>query len=375
MDNYHQMTERSLGQRSDTLEERGLLKSWRQDLSSSPVHVRNQSDHPNYWAQQPSSLISTSNITSLNIGTGASIYESLRPTLETVSHELIIVTCFWARSETQTNVASILRTLSAKGQRSGHKIRVRIYFSSCSLWQKIFHTFSRDGKIYAPESWPSTFGLPTTEELAGLDLQIKSVFFLPFSVMHPKFIILDRKHVFLPSCNISWEDWFEGCVGMTGPIVDQFITFWLRFWATPGDRAAHFPYNDASETGDFELGSDTAASDDHDSHEQGSSLPIAKSLQLTNIKTIFLPSPHHINPLFRFPWQDPAPPPPTPLNTFLLRAIATASSSIYIQTPNLTSAPVISALLDAVTRGVSLHIITSERLMVLEQLVLSLIHI
>lgn len=27
----------------------------------------------------------------------------------------------------------------------------------------------------------------------------------PFSVWHPKFVIIDDNEVFLPSCNVSWE--------------------------------------------------------------------------------------------------------------------------------------------------------------------------
>lgn len=341
-----------------------MIRSWRQDLSTSTAQNRNQGDRPNYWAQQPSSLITTSRITSINFGTGDSIYQSLQPALESVSHELILVTCFWARSRTLTTFNNILRTLSRKGEQTGTKIRVRICFSSSSLWQKLFHTFSRNGQIYVPESWPEKLGLPPAGELPGLDMEVKSIFFLPFCVMHPKFIILDRKQVFLPSCNVSWEDWFEGCIGMTGPIVEQFVKFWSQFWASPADQSIQFPYNDACEDGDLDL-------DYHDGSPNSSSdLPMRNMLSLKGVKTLFLPSPHHINPCFRFPWQQHSTPPPTPLNAFLLRAIALAKSDIYIQTPNLTSAPVILAILNAIQRqGVNIHIVTSERLMILEQLV------
>jgi phosphatidylserine/phosphatidylglycerophosphate/cardiolipin synthase-like enzyme len=46
-----------------------------------------------------------------------------------------------------------------------------------------------------------------------------------------------------------------------------------------------------------------------------------------------------------------------------------AYKSIRIQTPNLTSPPVLSALLKALARGVDVRILTSEKLMILEQLV------
>jgi len=89
-----------------------------------------------------------------------------------------------------------------------------------------------------------------------------------------------------------------------------------------------------------------------------------------SVQSIFLPSPHHVNPSFSLlPWRDCPPPPPTPLNTFLLTAIGHAQKSIYMQTPNLTSPPVLSALLAALKRGVNIEILTSDKLMILEQLV------
>jgi len=85
--------------------------------------------------------------------------------------------------------------------------------------------------------------------------------------------------------------------------------------------------------------------------------------------TVFLLSPHHVNPRFRpFPWQSAPEPPPTPLNTFTLQLFGSATSSIYIQTPNLTAPPALTALLRALQRGVDVHVVTSERLMILEQL-------
>jgi phosphatidylserine/phosphatidylglycerophosphate/cardiolipin synthase-like enzyme len=83
----------------------------------------------------------------------------------------------------------------------------------------------------------------------------------------------------------------------------------------------------------------------------------------------FLPSPHHRNPNFRLPWQKCASPPQTPLNTELLSLFEHAQHSIFIQTPNITCPPVLDAVLAALERGVNVRITTSERLMILEQLV------
>src|ERR1700712_3723330 len=100
----------------------------------------------------------------------------------------------------------------------------------------LFHTSSPHGQDHQPSTWPKTLGLPSADELLGLDIQIKSIFVRPFCVMHPKFIIIDRQMVWLPSCNVSWESWFEGCISLSGPIVDTFVDFWQQFWVRDGQH-------------------------------------------------------------------------------------------------------------------------------------------
>ncbi|KAF4547415.1 Hypothetical protein D9617_43g040310 [Elsinoe fawcettii] len=271
-------------------------------------------------------------------------------------HELVLVTCFWAPSASLDVLRVCLLQLSMKAAKADRKIRVRICLSSAGLFQKLFHTQSLDGYDYPSPALEAKLGLPSRKNLRGLDLQVKSIFVKPFSVMHPKFIIVDRKRVLLPSCNVSWEDWFEGCIDLRGSIVGQFVQFWQRFWM----RSKDDEYLELESTGTQDVSCDILTD---------SEFPTVMRLNSRDTPCVFLPSPHNINPKFRLPWQEAAVPPNTPLNSFLLAAFKTANRSIYIQTPNLTSPPVLSALLETVNRGVDIHIVTSERLMMLEQLV------
>ncbi|KAK3714449.1 hypothetical protein LTR37_007755 [Vermiconidia calcicola] len=318
-------------------------------------------DNPNYWNADPQCLTTSSNIHTLNFGTGSSLYEtSILPAIATADSEVILVTCFWARSRTLDALNNTLLQLSAKAIKTGKKIRIRICFSSLSIFQKLFHTTSLQGRTYAPSEWQRTLGLPPAEEMAGLDLEVKSIFIRPFSVMHPKFVVIDRKRVFLPSCNISWEDWFEGSVELSGPVVGQFVRFWKDFWASEREQYAGFIEGSRAEDDLVQNNSTSGTS-------ASPSLPIHELH--ASVQSMFLPSPHHRNPRFALlPWRPCPPPPPTPLNTFILAALANAQHSIYIQTPNLTCPPVLSALLKALARGVNIEILTSERLMILEQL-------
>jgi phosphatidylserine/phosphatidylglycerophosphate/cardiolipin synthase-like enzyme len=314
-----------------------------------------EQDDPNYYSRLPRSLITTSDIHTFTTGTGSSIYKSLVPLLENAQTELILVTCFWASSDSRDKLNEVLRKLSDKAVRRGtEKIRVRLCFSSSSLFQKLFHRQSTSGQTYPASEWVKKFGLPDPSELGGLDLKMKSVFILPFSVMHPKFIIIDRKVVVLPSCNVSWEEWFEGAITMTGPILEQFLKFYWTFW----ERRVDAP-SDLKVQG--QITTVPNLSDAVTSATQGA------TVSSKNTPTIFLPSPHRRNPDFQ-PFHA-ATAPKTPLNVFLLTLFSKAERCIRIQTPNLTAPPVLFALLNSLARGIDVTIVTSERLMILEQLV------
>ena len=150
------------------------------DILNAASHVAAQDD-PNYYVQDPNSLISSASVHSFAVGTGSAIYQSLTPLLESTNHELILVTCFWARSNTLDILNDVLRKLSEKAiQRGTEKIKVRLCFSSSSFFQKLFHNQSNTGQEYFPSDWVKKLGLPDRSELGGLDLQVKSIFILPF---------------------------------------------------------------------------------------------------------------------------------------------------------------------------------------------------
>ncbi|ERT01048.1 hypothetical protein HMPREF1624_02285 [Sporothrix schenckii ATCC 58251] len=319
----------------------------------------------------------------LRIGTGASVFASqLLPALLSARREILLVTCFWAASKSLSDLSAALLQLAAARSpatlESVPPLRIRICFSSRSLLQKLLHTSSRGGYTYPPASWEKDLGLPSPSVLrdAGIDLSVKSLFFLPFSVMHPKFMILDRKRAFLPSCNVSWEPWLEDCVEVTGDAVRPLLSFYAQTWRDT------LPDWDHSGDGDDDARRDNAAPTAASSPFHISPLDVdgpgsivvrfpspSTGASATPIPTVILPSSHHRNPLFRpFPWQDYAPPPPTPLNLAMLQLLSAATRHIYIQSPNFTVEAVTVALLAALVRGIDVDIVTGERMMVYEQI-------
>ncbi|KAL7273754.1 hypothetical protein RUND412_003374 [Rhizina undulata] len=303
-----------------------------------------------------------------HVGTGLSTTKLLASQIVQAQHEVIFVTCFWAESESRQLLADALRELNRRHQCSTVKPRVRIGFSSTSFFQKLFHTSSPEGKIYFPDSWAG-LGLPQPEELNYLDVQVKSIFYRPLSVMHGKYLIVDRKSLNLPSSNISFEVWGESCITLEGGIVQTFLQFWEKIWSKEGDlKGSSFediqtlPDEERRKVpskGAFDADLDKASTQVFPGND---ALP-----------TLFLPQPHHRNPRFFFnPFSCIFPRkavafPKTPQNTFLDLSISRAEKSVYIQTPNLTSEPLIEAIFEAISRGVVVEVVTCRSMMRLEQ--------
>ncbi|KAI1396495.1 phospholipase D/nuclease [Hypoxylon fuscum] len=352
-------------------------ETWKGSLIEHSSTLRDE--FPDYHLSDPESLISTSHAHSFQLGTGASIYtNSLLPAILEAKHEVILVTCFWASSSTLSTLKEALeklaedrreriRSLSSPNVDALSPLRIRLCFSSRSLFQKLFHTWSTDGYVYPPSTWATQLGLPSPEILeAGLiDLRVKSLFFLPFSVMHPKFLIVDRQRAWFPSCNISWESWLEGCVEISGEAVAGLLKFYRHVWDAQLDgQQFTAPLGlDYGSTRPPGLGKHRLTSIQS---------PAGHFVTLPGVATptVLLPSSHHRNPRYDIiPWHDTPSPPATPLNYAILCLLDMAEHSIYMQTPNLTSTAVINSLLAAVKRGVNVVIVTSKGLMLLEQIV------
>lgn len=304
---------------------------------------------------------------SFTLGTGASIYsQKILPAILSAEHEVILVTCFWARSKTLTALSDTLVQLAKRreAQQPSQPLRVRLCFSSRSLLQKIFHTSSKDGHVYPPSTWTNKLGLPSPDVLAAgnIDLRVKSLFFLPFSVMHPKFVIVDRQKVFAPSCNVSWEPWLEDCLELTRTMtsndpIDGLLEFYCRVWDNHLNLDVSVPVSQGTT---------------QQEHAPFIRSPADVSVRISDIDVPpsaieWLPSWHRRNPAFcLFPWQTPKAP-GTPLNNTTLRLFEESTRNIYLHTPNITAPPVLAAIIDALSRGVDVSIVTGRKMMVWEQ--------
>ena len=208
-------------------------------------------------------------------------------------------------------------------------------------------------------------------------MAVKSLFFNPLGILHPKFVIIDRATAFIPSCNTSCECWFEGCVELRGDVVGKLVDFWADVWGRHGGGHGH-KHGDAWTLQEMDCGfeEDLAEHDvqaiDEGPHDGPTNAPI-RSIRLEHdvflpMATAVLPSTWHICPRFQpIPFLPSFTPPKTPLNTALLTLFNHADSSISIITPNITCSTVLDALVAALDRGVDVRIRTNRSTMVVEQ--------
>lgn len=362
LQNYENQLE-TVGSQPLTRSDRNLCEDFINALSPSGGNTTPESPLP------LSTLLTHSTPRSFHVGTGLSVTTLISSIIASAESEVLFVTCFWAPSESRAVLNDALRTLSDNALAKGKgKVRVRIGFSSSGVLQKLLHPSTPKGRDYPPETW-AEMGFPEKDELGGLDMSVKSIFYLPFSVLHGKFCIVDRKVLVLPSANVSWEVWGECAATFEGGIVDTFFQFWRGVWGV--EEEARMEYEEEE---------DLLVGGSAESHLT----PIVASVSMYEFSTnpaatyptFFIPQPHHRNPRFPRPLSYLLPPPPkdtdpmqTPQNAFLLLALSRAEKSVYIQTPNLTSKPLMDALVAAVRRGVVVELVTCRRMMLLEQIV------
>ncbi|KAF8477103.1 hypothetical protein BDZ91DRAFT_708675 [Kalaharituber pfeilii] len=368
-----------------------LSQLQRSSLTLSPVHTALLSEILSQLVLSPlsetvlpiPSLLDTSRPLSYHIGTGRQllnhIYGSILTGPTAARHEILFVTCFWAKSQSLNNLSQALLELNrlrqlSRGIAGQQKLRVRICISSLSLFQKLLHTSSNMGYTYPIT--PSAFrklGLPSPSELGNLDIVIKSKFFKPASVLHGKYVIVDRKRLYLPSCNVSWEEW---------GIVDSFLQYHQQIWGSSGSNLQNFP----ARSEDDILGSQNTESSWIPKPFPAISIQFR---EVSPVPTIFLPQPHHATfpPIRLLPsffskviatclscQVSPAQTrcPPTPQNIFIATLIRQAHKKVFIQTPNLTCPFLLDELYNLLTKqggDIEMEIVTCRKMMVLEQIV------
>ncbi|KAK6337532.1 hypothetical protein TWF730_002929 [Orbilia blumenaviensis] len=357
-------------------------------------------DNPSSATHPIEDLLSSSYIEDYTVGTGESLTNFQCTKLLEAENEIIIVTGFL--NPTSASVKALNRTIEILATRQTLKsvrrgtdtvLKMHICFSSSGFLQKILHTKNPKGRIWKEKEWKK-LGLGDPKYLKGrVDLTVKSIFVRPVGLLHGKYMIVDRKILVVPSCNLSWEEWLEGATtylrypeDSPDCVVKKFVEYWESVWRY-GEEAGPDRFEGVVER--FPA---------VNSNEGGGSIvlerPRGTSIERRGwegfVPTVFLPHPESgsFPPIWPFGeveavWKilrglmgvvfekggrdDEYL--GNPQNAFWMAAIEGAEKSIYVHTPNVTAKPLIDALTRAVKRGVTVEIVTSMGMMKWEQLV------
>src|ERR1700753_1840066 len=97
---------------SPTHNQEHAFSSWALDFKDETPRVKD--DKPDYYLKNPEHLTTEAKVHAFMVGSGESIFEQLRSTIDSVERELVLITCFWASSTSQSIINQCLRSLSDK---------------------------------------------------------------------------------------------------------------------------------------------------------------------------------------------------------------------------------------------------------------------
>lgn len=158
-----------------------------------------------------------------------SIHDQLRHVSNLIAraeHEVLLATNFWKASKSSTYISDALRELSARSQRRGEVVVVRIMYDRGAAAQ-VFHNHQDVG----PRGWTNVnVGLPNPEDIPGIDLKVVNFHRPPLGTFHCKFMVVDRQIATVSSNNVQDNDNLEMTTHLEGPIVDSLWDTFLVSW-------------------------------------------------------------------------------------------------------------------------------------------------
>jgi phosphatidylserine/phosphatidylglycerophosphate/cardiolipin synthase-like enzyme len=158
-----------------------------------------------------------------------SIHDQLRHVSNLIAraqHEVLIATNFWKASRSSTYISDALRELSARSQRRGVIVVVRIMYDRGDAAQ-LFNNHQDVG----PKGWTNVnVGLPNPEDIPGIDLKVVNFHKPPLGTFHCKFMVVDRRIATVSSNNVQDNDNLEMTTHLEGPIVDSLWDTFLVSW-------------------------------------------------------------------------------------------------------------------------------------------------
>ncbi|KAF9344014.1 hypothetical protein BGX26_004918 [Mortierella sp. AD094] len=317
--------------------------------------------------------------------------------------EVFFITCSWSPSAAQRLIKDALIELSRRAGVRGQKVVVKMMYDKATAANVIHPHQVVKPELYSGEK----IQLPKPEEIPNLDLEVISLHKLVLGTLHAKFCVVDRKAAAVMSNNMEDNDNVEMMIHVEGPIVDSIYDTALITWNNHLNPP--LPSHDAPAT---EVGLPTSdrepvyldrgpSREQHEIAADGQAVRLPEHMpddphwdaningEITRMQSCYSMKPHesHLQAANRQlnlacenkippsgpeipegeemtpyisstrahgPGLAPAlrPPKHAQRNEAWLSCIRNAQRTVFIQTPNLNAAPLVSALAAALKRGI-----------------------
>ncbi|KPM46518.1 hypothetical protein AK830_g42 [Neonectria ditissima] len=140
--------------------------------------------------------------------------------------EVFFVTCSWSPSVAQKLIKAALVELSRRAGKRGRRVVVKIMYDKAAPANAInAHQLVKPGTYTS-----KAVQLPTPEEIPHIDLEVVSLHMLILGTLHAKFCVVDRKIAAVMSNNMEDNANMEMMTHLEGPIVDSIYDTALITW-------------------------------------------------------------------------------------------------------------------------------------------------
>ncbi|EPS36436.1 hypothetical protein H072_9996 [Dactylellina haptotyla CBS 200.50] len=286
--------------------------------------------------------------------------------------DIIIFSNFWKNSYASRRIGEALKELSNQIEEDGRSpVVVKILFDRGSLQHFV------SSRVRVEEAEWITLGLPPSKQMRNIQLEIINYHNFPLGTLHSKFMVIDRQVAVLNSCNIQDNSNLEMMCQFDGPIIESLYEHAIITW---GDGLNPTLPSLSARRGSLPSQiQDWQHVDTPPMETQGIGLTMVELNKILNksmgqktaqegvddlMERPFCAYNFHTKKQFpialvnRAPHSAPGNPSlDAPQNIAWLSGIKFAEAKIFIQTPDLNAPPVVTALIEAIKRGVEVSLV------------------
>jgi len=312
----------------------------------------------------PSLVVETGICTATVVSTAEDCVRHYAHIIANAESEILLGASFW---HVGTLSDIIKDALCALNQRVGElnaangtseKVNVKIIFDGGPRikTRKIVKT-SKFAKLHFPE----------VDKVPNLNLEVMRFHQGILGAFHGKFMVVDRKIALSNSGNVRDTPNLEFCVQLEGSIVNAFYDLFMKSWLSD-DSFILADQTTLNPSPDEVFDNQTESQKIPDLPDSAN--PIMQEQDQDQNQTRLEDCPGFLR-IFRHKLHDPVPmvmvnrPPhgaighsdfDTPQNAAWLAAFKYARKKIFIQTPMLNAKPILSGIIDAISRGVKITV-------------------